>query len=273
MNNKVCTKCGEEKPATREYFYAERGNRDGMRGACKVCDLEYNKQYRQANKEKIAEYNKQYHQANKEKIAEKKKQYYQANQEKILEHKKQYYQANSEKIAESGKQYYQENKEKIAERGKQYYQANKEKIAERDKQYRQANKEKIAEWYKQYYQANQEKILEYNKQYNNNLPAGIYQIINKHNERVYIGCSTALQRRFAQHRLRLRKNKHDNKHLQEDYNKYGLDAFEFKVVEGYDCDTPFEILEKREQTLILESHLNGKEVYNINVKIGGLNNG
>ena len=228
MNNKVCTKCGEERPATREYFYAERGNRDGMRGACKVCNLEHNKQYRQENKEKIAEYKRQYHQENKEKIAEKDKQYRQANQEKILEYNKQYY---------------------------------------------QANKEKHAEWNKQYYQANQEKILEYNKQYNNNLPAGIYQIINKHNERVYIGCSTALQRRFAQHRLRLRKNKHDNKHLQEDYNKYGLDAFEFKVVEGYDCDTPFEILEKREQTLILESHLEGKEVYNISVKIGGLNNG
>ena len=71
----------------------------------------------------------------------------------------------------------------------------------------------------------------------------------------------------------MRKNKHDNKHLQEDYNKYGLDAFEFKVVERYDCDTPFAVLEEIEQALILESHLEGKEVYNIRVKIGGLNNG
>ena len=213
MNNKVCIECGEEKPATREYFYADKRNRDGMRGECKVCVLERRKQYGQANKEKILEYNKQYRQA---------------NQEKILEQKKQ------------------------------YYQANKEKIAEKDKQYGQANKEKL---------------LERKRQYVRNLPAGIYQIINKHNERVYIGCSTALQRRFMSHKWHLRKNKHVNKHLQEDYNKYGLDAFEFKVVEGYDCDTPFEILEEREQTLILESHLNGKKIYNINVKIGGLNNG
>mgnify|MGYP003111675838 CR=1 FL=1 len=213
MNNKVCIKCGEEKPATREYFYANKRNRDGLFSACKVCHDERTTQWRQANKEKIAEYNKQYHQANQEKVAERKKQYRQANKEKLLER---------------SRQYHQENKEKVAERKKQYVR---------------------------------------------NLPAGIYQIINKHNERVYIGCSTATQRRFRSHKSQLRKNKHANKHLQEDYNKYGLDAFEFKVVEGYDCDTPFEVLEEREQTLILESHLDGKKIYNINVKIGGLNNG
>ena len=269
MNNKVCTKCGEEKPATREYFHADKRVTDGLCSRCIVCKSEGDKQYRQANKEKILEYGKQYRQANPEKIAESNKQYRQANKEKILEYKKQYRQANPEKIAESNKQYYQENKEKIAE----YQQANSEKIAEYKKQHYQANKEKISEYGKQYRQANKEKIAEYKKQYNNNLPAGIYHIINKHNERVYIGCSTALQRRFMSHKWHLRKNKHVNKHLQEDYNKYGLDAFEFKVVEGYDCDTPFEVLEEREQTLILESHLDGKKIYNINVKIGGLNNG
>ena len=55
MNNKVCRKCGEEKPATREYFYSHKGSRGGMRGECKVCILEGKKQYYQTNKEKIAE--------------------------------------------------------------------------------------------------------------------------------------------------------------------------------------------------------------------------
>ena len=43
---------------------------------------------------------KEYQNANKEKIQERKKQYYQANKEKIQEQTKQYYQANKEKIQE-----------------------------------------------------------------------------------------------------------------------------------------------------------------------------
>ena len=46
---------------------------------------DYDKQYRQANRDKIAEQNKQYRQANQDKIAE----YYQANRDKILEYRRE----------------------------------------------------------------------------------------------------------------------------------------------------------------------------------------
>lgn len=62
---------------------------------------QYNKQYRQVNKEKIAEYNKQRYQDNREEILEHSKQYYQENKKKKVE----YYQANKEKIAEYKKRY------------------------------------------------------------------------------------------------------------------------------------------------------------------------
>ena len=71
---------------------------------------------------------KEYQNANKEKIQERKKQYYQANKEKIQE----YYQANKEQT----KQYYQANKEKIQE----YREANKEKIKEKKRIYRRQRK-------------------------------------------------------------------------------------------------------------------------------------
>ena len=51
---------------------------------------EYQKEYRQKNKERIAEYEKEYRQKNKERIAEYDKEYYQKNKESIAEWQKEY---------------------------------------------------------------------------------------------------------------------------------------------------------------------------------------
>jgi hypothetical protein len=37
MNNKTCTKCGEIKPATKDYFWKESSGKYGLRGDCKLC--------------------------------------------------------------------------------------------------------------------------------------------------------------------------------------------------------------------------------------------
>ena len=37
MNTKTCSKCGIEKEATTEYFYAKRENKSGLDSACKDC--------------------------------------------------------------------------------------------------------------------------------------------------------------------------------------------------------------------------------------------
>jgi hypothetical protein len=34
---KICTKCGEIKPATTEYFYHQARGRQGLSAECKVC--------------------------------------------------------------------------------------------------------------------------------------------------------------------------------------------------------------------------------------------
>jgi len=154
-SKKVCNKCKEELPV--ELFNKDKTKADGLQTICKNC----NKQYREANKEKIADYKKQYYEANKEIITEKSKQYREANKEKLADYKKQCYEANKEIITEKSKQYYEANKEIITEKSKQYYEANKEKLADYKKQYREANKEKLAEKKKQYYEANKEKIADY----------------------------------------------------------------------------------------------------------------
>ena len=61
--------------------------------------------------------------------------------------------------------------------------------------------------------------------------SGIYKITNKVNGKQYIGSSIDTKRRWHEHKKRLRRNKHDNIHLQRAWNKYGEAAFIFTIVE------------------------------------------
>jgi hypothetical protein len=61
---------------------------------------EYNKQYRDNNKEKIKDYKKNYRIDNKETINEYNKQYRIDNKETIKDYKNQYYNDNKDKISE-----------------------------------------------------------------------------------------------------------------------------------------------------------------------------
>jgi group I intron endonuclease len=60
---------------------------------------------------------------------------------------------------------------------------------------------------------------------------GIYKIINKKNNKCYIGSSINIKRRWAEHKCNLRKNKHINIHLQKSWNKHGEASFLFEIVE------------------------------------------
>lgn len=59
----------------------------------------------------------------------------------------------------------------------------------------------------------------------------IYQILNLANGKFYIGHSQDYDIRWWEHSRKLKSNSHDNPHLQNAWNKYGEDAFEFIVIE------------------------------------------
>jgi group I intron endonuclease len=89
---------------------------------------------------------------------------------------------------------------------------------------------------------------------------GVYKIFNVVNGDFYIGSSAYLRKRFIRHRWELNKNHHVNAHLQNAWNKYGEQAFEFKIV--LLCDTENQLY--YEQVL-----LDGlKPTYNISPKAG-----
>lgn len=68
--------------------------------------------------------------------------------------------------------------------------------------------------------------------------SGIYKIINNINNKVYIGSSDQLYKRFQSHKSGLINNKHDNPHLQNSFNKYGINNFSFEIIEY--CNNLFE---------------------------------
>jgi group I intron endonuclease len=67
--------------------------------------------------------------------------------------------------------------------------------------------------------------------------SGIYKIINKINGKYYVGRSDNIlgtSGRWKEHINRLNSNKHDNSYLQNAWNKYGSDKFDFVIVEKID---------------------------------------
>lgn len=63
---------------------------------------------------------------------------------------------------------------------------------------------------------------------------GIYKIVNKINDKLYIGSAVSIYSRFAVHKRLLKNNNHFNNHLQSSWNLYGENNFCFEIV--LECD-------------------------------------
>ena len=68
--------------------------------------------------------------------------------------------------------------------------------------------------------------------------AGIYQLINKANNKVFINSTTNIQTAKENLINKLKNNEHKNQRLQDAWNKYGENFFEFSIIEKVpDIDT------------------------------------
>lgn len=67
---------------------------------------------------------------------------------------------------------------------------------------------------------------------------GVYKITNTQNKMTYVGQTIrTFQKRYYDHKSKLNNGTHSNRYLQNDWDKYGEDVFEFSVVEVIeDCD-------------------------------------
>lgn len=80
--------------------------------------------------------------------------------------------------------------------------------------------------------------------------AGVYKITNLENGKVYIGESEDIQKRWKQHKNKLKCKDHENYKIQKDYNLYGKDCFKYEIVELISHEQNYILLKMR--LLILE---------------------
>jgi hypothetical protein len=96
---------------------------------------------------------------------------------------------------------------------------------------------------------------------------GIFQIVNKQENRIYLQTTTDLDRAYNSDIFQLKAGMHSNKILQNDWNVMGSEFFEFKTFDELfvnETATPTEI--KQDLKELMEMHLaelkkNGQLLY------------
>ena len=109
--SKTCTKCGQSKPATNDFFYASRY---GLRADCKSCVIATSSKTYEADKpKKIAAataYNKLHRAESREYV----RRWTKANPERAAASQRAWVLANPEKARQHGRDWCRRNPEKVA---------------------------------------------------------------------------------------------------------------------------------------------------------------
>ncbi|MBW3113497.1 HNH endonuclease [Bacillus sp. MCCB 382] len=123
---KACNKCGETK--SLGDFYNLKTTKDGKQRSCKKCQndatykrrkdksieyadyqREYNKKYREDNRDSLKSYQQKYRSENEHKLRPKRVEWLKRNKDSLSEYHREYYRENKEELSEKRKLYYAEN--------------------------------------------------------------------------------------------------------------------------------------------------------------------
>jgi len=89
---------------------------------------------------------------------------------------------------------------------------------------------------------------------------GVYTITCTANNTMYIGQSKNVRERFAQHRCKLRREKHCNRHLQSAWARYGETAFVFAL---HTAESDANACDQLEEIVIAAARDSGTRLFNI----------
>lgn len=198
METKRCTKCGEEKPATAEYFILDSREENGLGAWCRVC---HRPVVREANRHKRAPAKQQ------------RLEFIQTRDKAMIEE----YLAGAT-LKEIGDKY------GMTWTGVAY---RLELNGVERRRFKPAKDRTVF---------NADRIPYAGIPYPRESDiSGIYSIVCLANGKTYIGSSVCLRTRRNSHLELLGKNKHPNIHLQRTYNKHGVESFSFRVLELCDA--------------------------------------
>ena len=191
---KKCSKCGEQKPATSEFFHIRKESSDGWNAMCRLCRnlngipqktpkgyqecceckkvLPANNEFFNANKSKsngvqgmCRECQTQQYYDNSEYYSERGRKYREANKESLLLYREKYREENSEILKARKKLYYEKNKKVLLGKMHKYSLENKERLMLYRKKFRKENLDKLKRRSHVYYNKNKENRRLYNKEY------------------------------------------------------------------------------------------------------------
>ena len=97
-----------------------------------------------------------------------------------------------------------------------------------------------------------------------NEKCGIYKILNIKTNMFYIGSSKNIYDRLHIHFFRLKRNKHGNKHLQNSFNKHGIENFSYEILEF--CNIENQFIKEQEYITSLKPEYN--KSLNVNPNFG-----
>lgn len=87
---KRCSRCGQEYPATKDWFGRDKRARGGLKSRCRGCERELSRLYREANPDKRRESARRYSADHREKEAEYSRRYRSENSERKRESARRY---------------------------------------------------------------------------------------------------------------------------------------------------------------------------------------
>jgi 5-methylcytosine-specific restriction endonuclease McrA len=143
---KTCSKCRQEK--TLQEFSRHNGSKapkSGYRSTCKTCDVEYNRLYREKNREKVNAKKKAWAKKNRHLLRPMEARFREKNRERIKKYHAAWREKNADMVEEYRKQYAEKNKERKQLLDKLWAQNNKDKVNAASRRYRMNNPEKVAE--------------------------------------------------------------------------------------------------------------------------------
>lgn len=145
---KRCSKCGEEKPATPEYFNRCSRVKSGLKAECRECQRAY------SQREETRERRRDLYKQNAAHHNKKRLDHYHRNRQKYIELKRASYHQNKERLVEQRRASYQRNKENIKARVRAWVKLNAEHRAEYQRDYREKHVEKRTEYLREYARKN-----------------------------------------------------------------------------------------------------------------------
>lgn len=179
-NSKACSKCGQVKQLSCfSRHNGSKSSKSGYRASCKSCDVEYNRRYRQANRDAVNRRKREWAAANPQKKAAMDATYRQKNKDKIRANFLIWAEKNKERLKEKNREYRLANADAKKEKDRLYAKAHPEVNAAASRRYRKNNPEKVKEIQKKYQSKNPEIRVNIRAKRRARINSGKYLVTNR----------------------------------------------------------------------------------------------